>query len=37
MFEAGYELRQVSAIVGWSASQEVRMAPSTRQTTTAVE
>ena len=26
MFEAGYELRQVSAIMGWSASQEVRMA-----------
>ena len=26
MFEAGYELRQVSSIMGWSASQEVRMA-----------
>jgi hypothetical protein len=26
MFEAGFELRQVSAIMGWSASQEVRMA-----------
>ena len=26
MFEAGYELRQVSSIMGWSALQEVRMA-----------